>query len=199
MEGEARTEMREETWKDVPGFEGYYLVSNLGKVYSTRNEKILKSRNSHGYRRVNLSANGKRESWTVHRLVAMAFIPNPENKPTVNHINEIKDDNRVENLEWATIREQNIHGTRVKRAKEHTDYKARKIDYKLVASKHDYGLMGEKFSKKVEQYNSEGIKLRTFNSITQASEATGISKSHICSCINGNRLRAGGYIWKNAT
>lgn len=187
-----------EEWKDVVGFEGYYLVSNTGKVFSTRSEKLLKQKKCNGYRRVNLSVNGKVESWTVHRLVAVAFIPNPENKPTVNHINEIKDDNRVENLEWATVLEQNVHGTRLQRAREHTDYKARKIDYAVVASKHDYKRLAQICSKAVHQFDKNGVFIKTYQSLKDASKETGARIAHISSCIHGKRKTAGGWVWKSA-
>ncbi|MCD8094546.1 MAG: HNH endonuclease [Ruminococcus sp.] len=77
--------------------------------------------------------NGYRRECSVHRLVALAFIPNPENKPTVNHLNEDKKDNRVENLECATNAEQNVHGTRIECVIAHTDCKNRAIDYAAVA------------------------------------------------------------------
>ena len=187
----------EEKWKEIPGFEKYYLVSNTGKIYSIRSERLLKQWKKLGYMRVNLSVNGRRESWVVHRLVALAFIPNPEQKPTVNHINEIKDDNRVENLEWATTFEQNIYGTRLKRARQHTDYKARKIDYSIVASKHDYRSMGGKFSKPVSQFNGSKL-IKTYPSLHQASKESGVSISHICACLKGRYKTGGGWIWKYA-
>lgn len=187
-----------EEWKDVPGFEGYYLASTDGRIFSTRSEKILQQINSNGYKKVNLSVHGRREEWPVHRLVAMAFIPNPSNKPTVNHINENKADNRVENLEWATVLEQNIHGTRIKRSKEHTDYKARKIDYAVVASKHDYKRIGQLCSKVVRRFSKDGALKETYRSLKEASEKTGVRISHISSCIHGKRKTAGGWIWKSA-
>ena len=187
-----------EVWKDVPGFEGYYLISNQGRVFSTRTEKILREKTYLGYKKVNLCANGKRETWSVHRLVAIAFIPNPENKPTVNHINENKADNRVENLEWATIREQNLYGTRLKRAREHTDYKKREIDYKQVALKHDYKALAAINSKEVVQFDKYGNQIKSYTSLRNASKETGISISHICACLKGRYKTAGGWIWKYA-
>ena len=90
-----------EQWKQIAGYEGLYEVSNYGNVYSIRNKKILKlSKDNLGYLRVMLCKNDKQKSFLVHRLVAIAFIPNPENKATVNHIDEDKTNNHVYNLEW---------------------------------------------------------------------------------------------------
>ena len=96
----------EEIWKDIEGYEGLYKVSNLGKVLNLSNNKIIKLHdNGCGY--LNVSLKGK--TCYIHRLVAQAFIPNPENKPTVNHIDKNKNNNTVDNLEWATYSEQEQH------------------------------------------------------------------------------------------
>ena len=108
-----------EQWVEVPikPFSEYYLISNTGKVFSKHCNRVLSPKlNPGGYEHITLCAHGQQHRILIHRLVALAFIENPENKPTVNHINENKRDNRAENLEWATIREQNIHGTRIERA-----------------------------------------------------------------------------------
>jgi hypothetical protein len=89
-----------EIWKSIKGYEGLYEVSNLGNV--KRKGFELKKIDRNGYYRVCLQKNKKRNWRSINRLVAEAFIPNPENKPQVNHINAIKTDNRVENLEWTT-------------------------------------------------------------------------------------------------
>ena len=106
----------EEVWKDIPGYTGSYQASNLGRVRSldrvvTNNlgverrikGQVLAQEEMHdGYKKVPLSQNGKVRKRPVHRLVAKAFIPNPKRLPIINHKNEIKDDNRVSNLEWCT-------------------------------------------------------------------------------------------------
>ena len=104
-----------EIYKDIEGFEGLYQVSNLGRVKSlnynhTGKEGVLTpALNSYGYCKVSLWKNGKMRVKSIHRLVADAFIDNPNNLPCVNHINGVKTDNSVENLEWCTYKENNAH------------------------------------------------------------------------------------------
>jgi 16S rRNA A1518/A1519 N6-dimethyltransferase RsmA/KsgA/DIM1 with predicted DNA glycosylase/AP lyase activity len=112
-----------EYWIDAKGFEGYYEVSNIGRVRRKKTKTIYKdgriaffsetilkqSPNKKGYLRVYLSVKSKKHTKTVHRIVAESFIPNPENKKTVNHINSKKEDNSVSNLEWMTNLENMNH------------------------------------------------------------------------------------------
>lgn len=110
--------MREinEVWRDIKGFEGLYQVSNLGRVKSLKcgKEKILKpGKTTCGYLQVILSKDGKTKAYKVHRLVANTFIPNPNNLETVNHINEDKTDNRVENLEWMNYKDNKRYSSAV--------------------------------------------------------------------------------------
>ncbi len=99
--------MESEIWKDIPGYEGLYQVSNMGNVYSVRNKKRLATSQRTAYSIVCLSKDGKQKCFGVHQLVALAFLPNPKNKPQVNHINCNRHDNRAENLEWVT-RDENL-------------------------------------------------------------------------------------------
>ena len=131
-----------EEWKPVYGYEGFYEVSTEGRVRSlpraTTNGGILKPIYSKdGYASVHLSREGHDKIKRINRLVAEAFIPNPENKPEVNHLNGIRDDNRLCNLEWATTSENNLHACRVlgrdhwSRGKK-LPYKPRKLTWEQV-------------------------------------------------------------------
>lgn len=111
-----------EVWKDIEGFEGYQ-ISNQGRVKSlnyshTKQERVLQQCiTACGYCQAYLCKNGKRYTFLVHRLVAIAFIANPNEKPQVNHIDECKVNNHAENLEWCTCKENINYGTRNERAR----------------------------------------------------------------------------------
>ena len=107
--------MEKEIWKDIAGYEGLYKVSNLGRIKKLGNnfsckEKILVNSDCHGYLHVNLYKNGTRKSYLVHRLVALSFIENTNNYMEINHIDENKHNNCVENLEWCTRKYNNNYG-----------------------------------------------------------------------------------------
>ena len=171
-----------EVWKDVVGYEGKYQVSNTGKVKSLRmwssvqkryisRERILKQYESRcGYLQIGLKTEGNRKLGLVHRLVAEAFIPNVENKREVNHINGIKTDNRVENLEWNTSQQNTIHAYR-------------------------NGLEKPRCTS-VIQCDLQGKSLKEWESIRSASKELNIEERNISACCRGKRNKAGGYIWK---
>ena len=101
--------------RDIKGFEGIYAITSCGKVWSYRSKKFIKPYEWKGYLKVNLYLNGQVKKCRVHRLVAEAYIPNPEGKPQVNHLDENKTNNNVNNLEWATAKENSNYGTRTQR------------------------------------------------------------------------------------
>lgn len=99
-----------EIWKDVIGYEKLYQVSNMGRIKNLTKEKILKPYHcTKGYLQVKLFKDKKSKIIITHRLVGITFLPNPENKPQINHINGVKDDNRLNNLEWVTQSENILH------------------------------------------------------------------------------------------
>lgn len=111
-------------WKLIAGFGGTYSVSNYGDVKNNRTGKLMKPRkNEKGYLRIGLTTNGKQKCMRVHRLVAQAFIPNPENKPEVNHIDFDKENNCVNNLEWVTGKENTKHSLGNRKRSNEKNYK----------------------------------------------------------------------------
>ena len=112
-----------ETWIDIKGYEHKYQVSNIGRVRAlnyrrTGLTKLINIRDNKGYAEVALWKNSSRKLYMVHRLVAEAFIPNPNNLPQVNHKDENKKNNQVDNLEWCTQAYNNIYGTRLERVRQ---------------------------------------------------------------------------------
>ena len=173
--------MIEEIFKDVKGYEGLYQVSNFGRLMNlnfrgTGKNKFMKpSKNSKGYFQVHLSKNGKRKMCKVHRLVAEAFIPNPNNLTEINHIDEDKTNNRVENLEYCTHEYNCNYGTRNKRVSK--------------------TLTNGKCSKIVLQYSLDGEFIREWPS-TRECERNGYYHGYIAACCRGEYNSAYGYIWR---
>jgi len=168
-----------EIWKDVIGYEGYYKVSNCGNVRS--NYKILKQQLAFkNYLKVDLKMNNVRKTITVHRLVAINFIPNPENKLTVNHIDGNKLNNNVQNLEWATYGENNKHAV---------DNNLRKSPWTGKLGKFNPN------SKIVQQFDLTGKLLYEYFGTHEAERMTGISFKYISRCCLGDRKTSGGFLW----
>ena len=163
-----------EVWKDVVGFEGLYKVSDRGNVRSVERRdsigrkvggRIMKPiPNANGYIRVGLCKNGIRKNKRVHRLVAEAFIPNPEKLPEVNHKDEIKTNNELSNLEWCTKEYNSNHGTRNKR-------------------------VAQARSKRVKAVNVETGEVLTFSSITEAGRK-GYSRGRVSEACRGGLTEA---------
>ena len=188
-----------EKWKDIIGYEGYYQISDYGNVrsldrkihfnkgYSIKKGKILKPiLNKKGYYKVCLSKEQKEKRFFIHRLVAIHFINNPLQKEQVNHKDGNKKNNCVDNLEWCTNLENQRHA----------------IEKGLIDNKQRIQLaidMGIKNRKPVAQYTKDGVFIKEYNSIKEASKATGINSRNICNCLSPKQLKsksAGGYIWK---
>lgn len=166
----------DEIWKPVDGYEGLYEVSNLGRVKSLLhdNEWILKQiDNGHGYLRVALSKNGNVKKYRVHRLVARAFVLNddPENKTHINHKNEIKTDNRADNLEWCNSHYNDNYGTRNQR-------------------------ISKQNSKAIKQIDAAGNVIRIWESTVVAAKHFNRSGNTLCNCLHGRQRTAWGYRWE---
>lgn len=174
-----------EVWKDIPGYEELYEINNIGKIKTKertfvdkmgRNylkKSILCNSNDDGkgYLQIVLTKNGKRKSFKIHKLVAKTFIPNPNNLPQVNHKDENKENNNVDNLEWCTRKYNINYGTRNYRCTRHR-------------------------LRKINQYNLDNIFIKKYNSLKEAGEQTNIKYQNISSCCRNKSKTAGGYIWK---
>lgn len=171
-----------EVWMKIEGYEGLYEVSNEGRVRSlnyrhTGEIRILKPAICYGgYLQVHLCKDGKKKFFKVHRLVANAFIANTLNLPQVNHINEVKIDNRVENLEWCTCKDNINHGTHNQRANE--------------------AKTNGKLSKPVLQFTKNGEFVREWPSVMEVQRVLGFHCSTISKCCRGERKSYKGFIWK---
>lgn len=204
--------MEKEIWRDIVGYEGKYQVSNCGRVrsvkrtvwdnrgyYKTVPEKILKvGITSRGYAEVQLWKDGIKKYYLVHRLVGQAFLPNPEKLPQVNHKDENKQNNNVDNLEFCSVSYNNTYNGKAKKA-------GKKISEKLRGRK-----LPEEQIKKIAEKNRNhprkskpimaidmvtGLRL-VFPSIREAERQLRVSNNNIAHCLKGRHKTAGGYIWK---
>lgn len=183
-----RLEIIKEEWKDISGYENFYKVSNLGRVISLpyidkrgfkRTQKFIQlNTDRNGYKRVGLTGNNnKRKYLSVHRLVAQAFIPNPDNKPQVNHKDSDRSNNSVTNLEWVTSSENNTHA------------------YKFGKNYPRFGKENGK-SNTIIQYDLNGNFIKEWESLNMCANELYLQESCISMCCSGKRKTTGGFIFK---
>jgi hypothetical protein len=184
----------EEIWKKIIGFRSFYEVSNYGNVRSINRIVIRKTikgfenlnytgrilkpyQDTNGYFSVRLSSNSKAKTIRVHRLVAMAFIENPENKETINHKDGNKLNNNCYNLEWATYLENNQHAVKTGLIKRN---KTKGINHKISVS----------------QFSLEMVFIKNWDSVRHLCKELNLTNSCILKCINGKYKSCYGFIWK---
>lgn len=185
-------------WKEIPGYEGYYKINTLGIVkginrvikHSTGSDKvwkgkyILQSSNEAGYQMVSLAKQGKITQSLIHRLVAQTFIPNPENKPCVNHLNGIKSDNFIDNLAWCTYSENELHS------------------YRVLGKKSVLNRLGKipHNAKYVGMFNKDTGKLiNTYRTATEAAKHIGGNQSRVSTNCRSEQPFCYGYNYKYIT
>lgn len=167
-----------EIWKDIKGYEGLYKVSNFGRIksfYHNKEKILILGSNSSGYAIVGLWKNGTEKFYSVHRIVAIHFIPNCQNKFEVNHIDGNKKNNNVENLEWVSKSENMKHA----------------VNTGLLHIKHYVAI-----PKEIEQFDLNNQFIKCWESCKQIVNALGFADSHIYDCCKNKRKTAYGYIWK---
>lgn len=208
-----------EIWKDIEGYEGFYQISNWGRVKSLKRkgnskERILTASNNNTkkYWRVQLSKNDKIKHFAVHRLVALAFIPNPQNLSQVNHKDENKDNNNASNLEWVTAKQNTNYGTRNKRAskkmkgkykgenhpmygKHHLEETKEKIS-KANKGKHHSEEAKQKMRKPILQFTKNMVFIREWDSAKSVNIELNINDSSITKCCKNKLKSAYGFIWQ---
>ncbi len=183
-----------EQWKDIPGYKGYYQASSLGRIkslsritfasgskFTVKQDKIIKPATIKGYLKVCLYKEKKIQLF-VHRLVLISFVPNIEDKREVNHINGIKTDNRVENLEWNTKSENCLHKYRTGLQK---PFSNRKGSFNAANGK----------SKKVYQHTIAGVFIKEWPSTREVGRILGIYESNVGACARGELKSAYNFIW----
>lgn len=213
----------DEVWKDIEGYEGLYQVSNLGRVRSlnynhTGEIKLLKQDISHnGYKRAMLYKDGKMKRYLVHRLVAMTFISNPDDLPIVNHKDENKTNNNVNNLEWCTYKYNNNYGTKKEKLSKSMKGKSLSEEHKKKMSESHKGKHhSEETKKKIREtrkkgkdnpnakpilmYDKEGNFIRRFECIHDTNEYFGkeYAYKNVSACLTGKRKTVFGYVFKYA-
>lgn len=168
-------------WKEIEGTNGLYLISDDGKVFSVRTNKLKKfTKAKTGYCRVEICIDGKSYKELVHRLVAQAFIPNPNNYPIINHKDENPENNRVENLEWCTYEYNSNYGTCIERRVENTTYIS--------------GAENPR-SKKVYRFTLDGELIAEYGSVGEAARMTGLNRKSIAKACCGKMKKYAETCW----
>lgn len=168
-------------WKPLERYNGLYLVSDEGHVFSVRNNRLLKLHATKlGYWRIELNVNGERKKEFVHRLVAECFIPNPDNLPFVNHKDENPSNCRADNLEWCTPRYNVNYGNAPAKRKANTTY---------------YNGAENAKSKSVYQYDLEGNFVAEYGGCREAGRITGLASNCISKAASGKLRQYAGYVW----
>lgn len=195
-----------EEWRDIPNYEGLYQVSNLGRVRSLdrivrRNDgvdvrhksRILKPRdNGNGYLYVDIHNGGITKRMYIHRLVAMAFLSNPNGYDEINHKSDIKSDNSVGNLEWCNRSYNASYGTKIQRTVNTCQKNG--VYKKSLDLKTELGIYGGR--KSVAMCDADWNVLRIFRSIMDAARCINVNPGKICECCKGSRNQTRGYKWK---
>lgn len=187
----------EELWLPVKGFEGLYEVSNFGRVkshhkYGGVDNRIMKPKSDQdGYKIIKLSGNGKCKHAKVHRLVAEAFLDNPNGYSMINHKDENKGNNFVGNLEWCDAQYNNTFGHRLEKALPKTHMKWSKTD----RGRKCMSYVGHSKGKRCACFNNEGI-VRQYDSVSEAAKAVGEKPIYIAMCCTDNLKTMDGLSWK---
>ena len=193
--------MENEIWKDIEGYEGLYQVSNYGNVrslnYANRGfvKKLVPKISNRGYQWVELAQNGKRRQITIHRIVATAFINNPNNYPVVNHKDENKTNNNVENLEWCT-RSYNVKYSMERHPERFTNFLS---GHKGNRKKRDFYKLKSKYANThINQLDLNGEFVKQWFNFAELKHVMNYNNTSIKECCEGKRKTAYGYKWEFA-
>ena len=195
--------MKQEIWKDIADYEGLYRVSSHGSVYSVKSGIILKQtevkNNRLKYKVVVLFRDGAYRRFLVHRLVAIAFIPNPENKPQVDHIDGNAHNNCVENLRWVTSKENHANPitlSRYSNAKKGVTYDCAYKEKMSEALKGKYTGNRHWLSKEIIQLDLSGNIIRVWPNACEVQRELGYSRGYLSNVCLGKFKSAYGYLWR---